>query len=63
MKTRRRALFAGSPSSEPRSAPAHDIPLTYQLRIKLAAVKRQVDIEIDTVESTLRGVHPFEVLL
>jgi hypothetical protein len=63
MKARRRALFAGSPLYEPRSAPAHDIPLTYQLRIKLAAVKRQVDVEIHTVEGTLRRVHPFEILL
>jgi hypothetical protein len=65
MKARRHALFflAGSPLSEPRSAPAHDIPLTYQLRIKLAAIKCQVDVKIDTVEGTLWRIHPFKILL
>jgi hypothetical protein len=62
LKGHPRALLLALPLSEPCSAPAHNLPLTYQLRIKLAAVKRQVDVEIDTVEGTLWRVHPFEIL-
>ena len=53
----------GCPLPKSRSAPPHDIPLTHQFRIEFATVKRQVDIEVDTVKCSLRRIHPLEVLL
>jgi hypothetical protein len=48
---------------EPRTTSPHHVPLAHQLGIELAAVQRQVDVKVDTVECALGRVHPLEVLL
>ena len=42
---------------------AHDLALADELGVEFGAVQCQVDIEVDTVESSLWRVHAFEVLL
>lgn len=51
-----------SPSPKPRRAPAHDLTLTHQLCIELAAVEREVDVEIHAVKSALGCIHALEIL-
>lgn len=50
------------PSLEPRRAPTHHLALAHQLGVELAAVEGEVDVEVDAVESALRGIHALEVL-
>ena len=57
-----RGFRAAASSPEPRCAAAHDFALAYQLGIEFAAVEGEIDIEVDTVESALRGVHALKVL-
>lgn len=47
---------------EPGRAATHDLALAHELCVKLGAVEREVDVEVDAVKSALRGVHAFEVL-
>lgn len=61
------AAAANSPadsvrSPEPGRAPTHDFALADQLGVELAAVEGEVDVEVDAVESALRGIHTLEVL-
>ena len=49
--------------SETRSAATHDLPLADEFGTELGPVQRQVDIEVDSVEGSLGGVHALEVLL
>ena len=49
-------------SSESRGTPTHDLALTDQLGIELAPVQRQIDVKVDTIEGTLRGVHSLKIL-
>ena len=51
------------PLSETGSAATHDLPLTDEFSAELGPVQSQVNIEVDSVESALRGVHALEVLL
>ena len=47
---------------EPGRAATHDLALAHELSIELRTVQREVDVEVDAVEGTLRGVHAFEIL-
>jgi len=47
--------------SEASSAAAHDLALADELGIEFGSVEREVDIKVDAVESTLRGIHAFKV--
>lgn len=49
-------------SSESGRAPAHDLTLTDQLSVELAAVQRQINVEIHAIKGALRGVHALKVL-
>lgn len=55
-------LCLSAPSSKPRTAPSHHVTLTHQFGIELAPIKSKVNIEVDTVESALGGIHSFKVL-
>lgn len=48
---------------EPSPAATHYLTLAYQLGAELGTVQREINVEVHTVESTLGGVHAFEVLL
>lgn len=49
-------------SLKTRRTPSHHLALTHQLRAELAAVQRQIDVEIYPVERPVRRVHPLKVL-
>ena len=49
--------------SEASSAAAHDLALADQLGVELGAIESEVDVEVDTIERALWGVHTLEVLL
>lgn len=51
----------GSP--EASRAATHDFALTDEFGVEFGAVKGEVDVEVDTVESPLRRVHAFKVFL
>jgi len=40
----------------------HNLALADQLRVKFRSVKGKENIEIDSVEGSLRSIHPLEVL-
>ena len=48
--------------SEASSAAAHDLALADELGVEFGSVEREVNVKVDAVESTLRGIHAFEVL-
>ena len=51
----------GKNLSESSRAPTHDFTLTDQLGVEFAAVEREVDVEVDAVECSLRRVHSLKV--
>ena len=46
---------------KPASAPSHNLTLTNKLGVKLRPIKREVDVKVNTVESSLRGIHALKV--
>ena len=46
---------------ESSCAATHDFALADELGVEFGAVEREVDVEVDAVESALRGVHAFKV--
>jgi hypothetical protein len=48
---------------EPRRAATHDLALAHELSVELGPVERKVNVEVDAVEGSLRGVHALKVLL
>ena len=48
--------------SESSCAATHDFTLADELGVEFGPVERQVDIKVYTVESSLRGIHAFEIL-
>ena len=49
--------------SETCGTSAHDFALTNEFGVELGAVESEVDVEVHSVESTLRSVHALKVLL
>jgi hypothetical protein len=49
-------------SPKPRSTSPHHLPLAHQLGVELAPIKREIDIEVNAVESALRRIHPLKIL-
>lgn len=49
--------------SETCGTSAHDFALTNELGVEFRAVESEVDVEVHSVESTLRRVHALKVLL
>lgn len=49
--------------SKSGSTPAHNLTLANQLGIKLTSVKREIDIEVHSVECSLRCIHSLEIFL
>jgi hypothetical protein len=47
---------------EPGRATTHDFALAYELGVEFRTVEREVNVEVNAVESTLGRVHAFEVL-
>ena len=45
------------------TAPAHDLSLTDQLGVELGPIQRKIDIKVDSVECTLRGIHSLKIFL
>lgn len=54
--------MTGHRSSEPGRASSHDFALAHEFGVEFGAVQGQVDVEVDAVESALRGVHALKVL-
>lgn len=48
--------------SESSRTPTHDLALTDQLGVKLAAVEGEVDVKVDAVEGPLGRIHSLKVL-
>ena len=48
--------------SEPGGTTAHDLALADQLSVEFRAIQRKVDIEVDSVEGSLRRIHALKVL-
>ena len=51
-----------SQSSEPGRAASHDLALTDQFSVELGPVKSEVDIKVNAVKGSLRGIHALKVL-
>lgn len=49
--------------TESSGAAAHDFSLTDKFGVEFAAVEGEIDVKVDPVESSLGGIHPFEILL
>lgn len=43
------------------SASSHNLALAHELGAEFTAVECEVDIEVYTVEDSLRGIHAFEI--
>jgi hypothetical protein len=43
------------------SATAHDLTLANKFGIKLGSIEREINVKVDTVKSTLGGIHAFKV--
>jgi hypothetical protein len=50
-------------SLESRCAATHHFTLANQFCVEFGSVKGEVDVEIHTIECSLRGIHSFKVLL
>ena len=48
--------------SETSRAATHDFALADELGVELGPVEREVDVEVDAVESALWGIHALKVL-
>lgn len=48
--------------SEPCRAATHDLALANKLGIEFRPIEREVDVEVDTIEGSLRCVHALEIL-
>ena len=49
--------------SETCGTSAHDLALANELGVEFGTVEGEVDVEVHSVESTLRSVHALKVLL
>jgi hypothetical protein len=49
--------------SEACGTSAHDFALANELGVEFGAVEGEVDVEVHSVESTLRSIHALKVLL
>lgn len=50
-------------SSKATGTPSHHFTLAHKLSVEFRSVKREIDVEINTIESPLRRVHAFKVFL
>lgn len=48
---------------EASRATSHNFALANQFGIEFASIESEVDVEVDTVESTLWGIHALKILL
>lgn len=48
--------------SEPGTTSAHDLALANQFCIEFGSIEGQINIEVHTVECSLRCIHAFEIL-
>lgn len=56
-------VAVGSRLPELGPAAAHDLVLAHQLGTEFTSIQSKVNVEVDAVEDTLRGVHALEVRL
>ena len=50
-------------STESGSTTAHNLTLADKLGVELRAIECEIDIKVNSVECSLRGIHPLKVLL